>query len=138
MRIRKFANLLMLMTSTCFVMKNLTSFAGTESGNESIVTDPTACNAYLCQQRNYEQLADCLNCIIANGNERPFGYHSDPSVSTTLSPLQSAIGTQYNPQGLLDVELANGWLRNVTEQCSAAGLALSGVESTVTATPTST
>ncbi|WWD18269.1 hypothetical protein CI109_102719 [Kwoniella shandongensis] len=97
-------------------------------------TTPDECNNYLCPR--YDQLALCLNCVIANGEERAMGYHTNTSI--TAQPTSGAAGAVFaNPNGLLDVEQANGWLKNVSDTCSGVGKPVSG-ESTVTATPTTT
>ncbi|KAI9632816.1 uncharacterized protein MKK02DRAFT_30546 [Dioszegia hungarica] len=94
----------------------------------------------LCNQTYYDGLSQCLNCIVANGNERPLGYSTNTSI--TAFPTRSAVpGTSLidmtNPNGPIDAAQADGWLRNVTNMCSTKGKALTGATS-VTAIPTTT
>jgi hypothetical protein len=94
------------------------------------------CENYLCSQGNYTQLVDCVNCIVANGDERPQGYHTNTAL-TAAPTAPPANGLPFNPLGLVDEEQANGWLRNVTERCSSVDRPVTGGDS-VTATPTTT
>ena len=95
-----------------------------------------SCDDFYCSQGNYTQLLNCANCIVANGDERPFGYASDSEL--TAAPTQTGVGSPItNPLGLIDMGQLNGWLANVTERCSSINRPLSGA-STVTASPTTT
>jgi hypothetical protein len=115
--------------SACFI--NTTQFDGSTIPSE-------VCNAFLCSQGNYTQLENCLQCVIANGDEKPLGYHTNSSM--TAAPTQAqrgGLGPVFNPLGLIDEEQANGWLRNVTERCESVNMAVTGAGS-ITATPTTT
>ncbi|KAI9632817.1 uncharacterized protein MKK02DRAFT_30547 [Dioszegia hungarica] len=100
----------------------------------------TQCDS-LCNQTYYDGLSQCLNCIVANGNERPFGYSTNTSITAlpTRAPAPSGSSNldTTNPNGLIDAAQADGWLRNMTDMCSAKGKALTGATS-VTAIPTTT
>ncbi|WVF69431.1 hypothetical protein IAT40_004208 [Kwoniella sp. CBS 6097] len=101
------------------------------------VSDPDQCNEYLCNPAAYNQLFQCLNCIVANGGERPFGYHTNTSL--TVEPTHSgALSWTENPNGLIDLEQSNAILKNVTERCESVGKAINEVVTTVTATATTT
>lgn len=124
---------------TCFVETNL-SYTDQYGEYHEINTDPSACNAYFCQPPNYDLLVDCLDCIIANGNQRPLGYHTNSALgaSAAIPSEYEGYGIEYSPQGFVDATLANGWLKNVTNSCSKAGKPLGNVQSSLTATPTTT
>lgn len=100
----------------------------------------TECNAYLCKPETYNQILACLNCIVANGDERPYGCHTNPSLTAPqtddpLSPTSIPVG------GYIDEKQANGWLANITNRCESVGSAISGSgggASTITASPTTT
>ena len=94
------------------------------------------CNDFFCSQGNYTQLLDCVNCIVANGDERPQGYHTNTAL-TAAPTTPPANGLPFNPLGLVDEEQANGWLRNVTERCDSIDRAVTG-DNSITATPTTT
>lgn len=93
------------------------------------------CDNFFCSQGNYTQLNDCVNCVIANGDERPAGYHTNAAVPTAIQTPRN--GLPYNPLGLLNATQADGWLMNVTGRCSSIDRAVTGAAS-VTATPTTT
>lgn len=115
------------MCSACFL--NTTLVDGSQ-------TDQAECDKYLCMPETYDHLSTCLNCIIANGNQRPLGYHTN-----SLMTAQATTGPLVLPApigGFLNVTVANGWLNNVTERCSSVGSPLNEVTSTLTATPTTT
>ncbi|OCF30358.1 hypothetical protein I316_08002 [Kwoniella heveanensis BCC8398] len=107
----------------------------TPNGNH---TDPDECNKQFCNATVYEHFSQCLNCIIANGEERPFGYHTNSSHTVANTPLGGPLAAVSNPNGLIDLEQANQMLKNVTDRCQNIGQALSSVTSSITATPTTT
>ncbi|OCF70801.1 hypothetical protein I204_08548 [Kwoniella mangroviensis CBS 8886] len=107
----------------------------TPNGDHS---DPDDCNKQFCNATVYEHFSQCLNCIIANGEERPFGYHTNSSLSVANTPLGGPLSPVTNPNGLIDLEQANQMLNNVTDRCQSIGQALTSVESSITATPTTT
>lgn len=97
----------------------------------------TFCDDFLCNQTNFYGLSQCLNCIIANGGERPEGYPTN----TTFNPATATLPS-YPPEiphldGWIDTSLANQILQNVTGRCSAVNKPLTGA-STITATATTT
>lgn len=101
------------------------------------IANQDECNEYLCNQETYNQLLACLNCIVANGDERPRGYHTNsaltaPASDDALGPAATPIG------GYLDADQGNGWLANVTERCGSVGRSLNNLTTTLTATPTTT
>jgi hypothetical protein len=75
-------------------------------------------------------LAACLNCIVANGNERSSSATAtDDSLDYSIEPVG----------GYINLEKANGWLANVTDRCQNAGSALNeDITTTLTASPTTT
>jgi hypothetical protein len=82
-----------------------------------------------------------LNCVIANGGEsgtstiiRSTTSTSTSSSTSTQRSIAQAVG---NPNGPIDLNQANGWLKNVTDYCTARGVSLTG-GGTVTAIPTTT
>lgn len=83
----------------------------------------------------YDHLAACLNCVVANGNERPYGYFTNSSLTAAATDpfliIPDPVGGYLNATG------ANGWLNNVTERCSSIGSPISQT-TTLTATPTTT
>ena len=123
-----------LMLSRCFIyqMEPVT--------NTTVSQDK--CDDYFCQPESFNYLAACLNCIVANGDERPFGYHTNTGLTAarSLSPALTAVGAQDNPNGLVNAEQARGWLRNVTERCNSIGRGLGSVGGVdkLTAVPTTT
>lgn len=99
--------------------------------------DQTVCDNYLCNATTYGQLSACLNCIVANGNERPFGYYTNTAAVYPTSTRIGSLGPPVNPNGPIDLSEANKILANVTERCASRGKSF-GESSTVTATPTTT
>jgi hypothetical protein len=93
------------------------------------------CNDYFCSQGNFTQLEQCLNCIVANGGERPFGYSSNTSITAAPTPNGDSLLPQL--PFLIDAEEGSAMLKNVTDMCQAAGRAVTGASS-ITATPTTT
>jgi hypothetical protein len=122
----------MLTTSprACFI------FAGVPNTNPPVTTNQTECDDYFCNEARYEHLSLCLNCMIANGGERPIGYHSNSALTENPTAI-GGIPVPTSPLGLLDEEQGNGWLRNVTQRCASLGTTLTGA-STITASPTTT
>ncbi|WRT67542.1 uncharacterized protein IL334_004514 [Kwoniella shivajii] len=100
------------------------------------LSDPDRCNQYLCNSTIYDQLFECLNCIIANGNERPFGYHTNNSITAT--PTGGTASISRNPNGLIDEQQANAVLKNVTDRCQSIGQAVTAGGISITASPTTT
>ena len=99
------------------------------TGYHSFDYTAEVCADFLCGAEQYQVFAQCMNCIVANGGEAP---------RSTQVPLQSGgldRGAAANER--IDQERANGWLRNVTDFCTARGSAVEGAQS-VTATPTTT
>ena len=84
-------------------------------------------------------MLDCANCIIANGGERPIGYHTNTELTATSTRIDGSrpFDEPVNPFGLIEEEQLNGWIANVTDRCSAIDRAVNG-DSTVTASPTTT
>lgn len=120
-------NYTLLMISPCFI--NTTQL-------DELTLPETFCDDFFCSQGNYTQLLDCANCVVANGGERPLGYHTNTSL--TAAPTTARFpGAPFNPLGLIDAEQLNGWLRNVTERCSSVNRPVTGA-STVSATATTT
>ena len=122
------------MVSRCFVYK-------TEPTTNTTVSQQK-CDDYFCQPESFNYLAACLNCVVANGDERPLGYHTNTALTAarSLSPALTALGAQDNPNGLINAEQARGWLRNVTERCDGIGRGLGSVGGAdkLTAVPTTT
>ncbi|WVQ98390.1 hypothetical protein IAU59_005513 [Kwoniella sp. CBS 9459] len=113
----------------CFV--NTTAFDGSHS-------DVDQCNQFFCNSTNYEHLSQCLNCIIANGDERPFGYHTNTSLTAEPTRSAESPSSLSNPNGLIDLDVANAMLKNVTDRCESIDQAISSGQSSITATPTTT
>ncbi|KAK8858382.1 hypothetical protein IAR55_002609 [Kwoniella newhampshirensis] len=99
-----------------------------------VTTNQQTCNSYLCPR--YDLLTTCLNCVVANGDERPSGYQLNTSLTAPATRIANG-QVPVNPEGLIDADQANGWLRNVSERCASIGSTVSG-ETTVTAVPTTT
>lgn len=100
-------------------------------------SDQEICDDYLCDQENYSHLVACLECIISNGYERPFGYAYNPSL--TAAPPGDELAEYLEPDdGYMNETLANRWLANIGERCSGIDRPLEDLATTVTATPTST
>jgi len=95
----------------------------------------TGCDETICQQGYYDAFKACLNCIVANGNERPFGYYTNSSLSAAPTNTDSFV--PINPNGFIDADQANGMLKNVTDKCSSLSTSLTGATS-ITASPTTT
>ena len=112
--------------SACFINSTL------PSGEQAQQDD---CDRYLCLPETYQHLAACLNCIVANGNERPYGYHTNSSLTAAatgpFNVLPDPVGGYLNATG------ANMWLNNVTERCSSVGSPIAET-TTLTASPTTT
>lgn len=108
----------------------------------------SVCNS-LCNQTYYDGLSACLNCIVANGGEstttiiRPSTSITSRSTSSAISASTSsgrstAQGYDFgNPNGAIDLNQANGWLKNITDYCSPRGVTFTG-RGSVTAIPTTT
>ena len=100
------------------------------------------CDTYLCNNTLYEQVSGCLNCIVANGNEKPFGYYTNSSMTALPTntgggnPL-SADARIYNPWGLINATVSNDILKNISDHCASVSSSIT-VATTVTATPTTT
>ena len=98
----------------------------------------TFCDQQLCNNTDYTELTACFNCIVANGQERPYGYYTNTSL--TVLPTQShptvAEGI-YNPWGLLNTTTSNEILKNISDHCASVSSSIT-VATTVTATPTTT
>jgi len=95
----------------------------------------TSCDSTICKQDYFNAISACLNCIVANGNERPFGYSSNTSI--TAAPTGNSGTFPNNPNGLIDKDQANGVLRNITDKCSSIYSSVTG-QTTLTASPTTT
>jgi len=108
-----------------------------EDGREA---DQDECNAYLCNQDNYDQTLACLNCIVANGNERPLGYQTNSSLTIPATDVHNPLAPTSMPVGgYIDLNQANGWLANVTGRCQSIGSALAeDAQTTITASATTT
>jgi len=83
-----------------------------------------------------------LNCIVANGGERPYEAVTNTNFdfSTAIPPGVKEAGIPGNPEGYIDDRQARGWIRNVTERCESIGRPLTAVEGVteITATATTT
>jgi hypothetical protein len=115
-------------SSWCFVQTVLPN---------GVAFSPEYCNTIVCDPDFYPRLSACLNCIVANGDERPFGYYTNTSITVEPTYANSDQSFPSNPNGLVDADQANAILRNVTERCAAIGSTVVG-ESTITAVPTTT
>ncbi|KAI9632814.1 uncharacterized protein MKK02DRAFT_30544 [Dioszegia hungarica] len=95
----------------------------------------------LCSQQYYDGLSQCLNCVVANGGERPLGYSANTALTTNVIPSFVSGGENVknlvNPNGFLNSTQANGWLGNVTSLCASKGKAIA-TSSSITATATTT
>lgn len=101
------------------------------------MSDQDLCDEWLCDIEGYQQLVACLECVVSNGNERPFGYQYNTSL--TAAHTGSPVSELSNPvDGYLNETLANQWLANIVGRCSEADRTLEDVTTTVTATPTTT
>lgn len=89
---------------------------------------------YICNTTNFGQLNQCLNCIVANGNERPIGYYTNTAAVQPTS--RGAIAAL--PYVLINSTQANKILSETLEQCSFLGLPVEGATPTVTASPSTT
>ena len=99
------------------------------------------CDDYFCQTDTFDHLAQCANCIVAHGGERPYDWNSSGFDMATATP-QAMVdpGWPSNPEGFVDEDQASGWLRNVTQRCSDISRPLTSFigPSGITATATTT
>ncbi|ORY25060.1 hypothetical protein BCR39DRAFT_308649 [Naematelia encephala] len=100
------------------------------------LSDAETCNTHLCNSTIYDQLSACLNCIVANGDERPFGYYSNTSLTAGPTAPSNPLAP-FNPNGLINADQANKILSNVTARCASVSSSITGA-STITASPTTT
>lgn len=96
--------------------------------------DAAVCEAQICTQQFYGRMSTCLNCIVAHGGEAPL-----PEGTTRIAPLSWVRPplSPPNPNGPIDLDQANGWLKNITERCASAEKGLTGAMS-ITASPSTT
>lgn len=91
-------------------------------------------------------MVQCLNCLVANGGERPFEAATDSNFDLSTArpsnpPFIASQGIPANPEGFIDEDQARGWIQNVTERCQSIGQTLTPVDggaTEITATATTT
>ena len=101
------------------------------------------CDDFHCDTVNFDHLVQCLNCVVANGGERPYGPQSaDFNISTAIpeDTGSSGLGIPGNPEGYLDEDQARGWITNITDRCSSISRPFTSPvgPTEITATPTAT
>lgn len=97
----------------------------------------TLCDDQFCNPIKFNTFSQCLNCIIANGGERPFGYPLGEPLDVSTVPLPSYPPEYPQVPKWIDTNVANEMLKNVSDRCSSINRALT-TGLTVTATATTT